>query len=244
MDIVDTYKPEFVINFAGQGMVAESWENPLHWYKTNLVSQVALIDQLRYMKFILKYIHFTTPEVYGTTGGRFVDENTSFNPTTPYAVSRAACDMHLNSYFKAYDFPVIFTRAANVYGSCQQLYRIIPKTFLSAITSRKMILHGGGLSRRSFIHITDVSKALMILFENARPGTTWHLATEDSVSIIELVCKICDICNVDVNDFCVVGDERLGKDKDYYLNSDSIRREHGWADIVNLDDGLKKLKHG
>ena len=65
-------------------------------------------DQLRYKKFILKYIHFTTPEVY-EPGGRFVDENTSFNPTTPYAVSRAACDMHLNSYFKAYDFPVIFT---------------------------------------------------------------------------------------------------------------------------------------
>lgn len=242
VDIIDKFKPGFVVNFAGQGMVAESWENPTHWYKTNLISQVALHEELRHRTFIKKYIHFTTPEVYGSTGGRWVDENTPFNPTTPYAVSRAACDMHLDSYFRAYGFPVVFTRAANVYGPGQQLYRIVPKTFLSAMTGRRMVLHGGGLSRRSFIHILDVCKALVILCEEGEPGSSWHLSTKKDISIVELVQRISKLCKVDVDQFCSVGDERLGKDKDYFLDSSRMRQEHDWSDNVRLEDGLDEVK--
>ena len=159
MEIVETFKPTHIVNFAAQGMVAESWVNPTDWYKTNVISQVALHDELRKLKFLKKYVHVTAPEVYGDTGSGWIKENFNFSPSTPYAVSRAACDLHLMSFFKAYDFPVIFTRAANVYGPGQQLYRIIPRTMLYARVGRKMKLHGGGLSTRSFIHMNDVKIA-------------------------------------------------------------------------------------
>ena len=92
------FKPEYIVNFASQGMVAESWLNPVHWYQTNIVSQVALHDELRKRKFIKKYVHVTTPEVYGSTNDGWIEEKKNFNPTTPYAVSRAACDMHFKSF--------------------------------------------------------------------------------------------------------------------------------------------------
>ena len=104
-----------------------------------------------------KRVNFPHPEIYDNLTPNTIisslKENFNFTPSTPYAVSRAACDLHLNSFFKAYNFPVVFTRAANVYGPGQQLYRIIPRTILSMLTGRKMNLHGGGLSKRSFIHI-------------------------------------------------------------------------------------------
>ena len=109
-------------------MVAQSWENPVHWYKTNIISQVALHDKLRKRNF-LKYVHVTTREVYGSTDKGWIKECFDFSPST-HAVSRASCDLHLMSTFKAYNFPVVFTRAANVYGPGQQLYRIIPRTML------------------------------------------------------------------------------------------------------------------
>ena len=109
-------QPELVVNFAAQGMVAESWLNPTHWYRTNVVAQVALHDALRQKPFLQKYVHVTTPEVYGSTDGGWINEHNHFSPSTPYAVSRAACDLHLHSFHEAYDFPVVFTRAANVYG--------------------------------------------------------------------------------------------------------------------------------
>ena len=240
MQIVDSFKPNYIVNFAAQGMVAESWQKPTHWYTTNLLSQVAFHDQIRKKDFLEKYLHITTPEVYGSTNDGWINENTRFNPSTPYAVSRAACDMHLKSFFSAYGFPVIFTRAANVYGPGQQLYRVIPKTILSARTGKKMLLHGGGESSRSFIHIDDVVNATMKLAISGEPGTTWHLSTKESIKIKELVKKICKMCNVEFCNTVDISQERLGKDQNYHLDSKNMRDKHSWEDKISLFSGIKE----
>ena len=240
LKIIDSFKPSYIVNFASQGMVAESWLNPTHWYKTNVVSQVALHDELRKKSFIKKYIHVTTPEVYGSTEGIWIDEKFKFNPSTPYAVSRAACDMHLMSFYNAYNFPVVFTRAANVFGPGQQLYRIIPITILSALSGKRMNLHGGGNSIRSFIHINDVVEATLKLALKAEPGTTWHLSTNESISIKDLVKKICELCNTKFEDVVNPYEDRLGKDMSYLLDSSAIRNNFDWCEKIKLEDGIKE----
>ena len=238
LQLVDRVQPEIVVNFAAQGMVAESWLNPTHWYKTNVVSQVALHDALRQKAFLKKYVHVTTPEVYGSTDGGWIKEHNNFAPSTPYAVSRAACDLHLHSFHKAYGFPVVFTRAANVYGPGQQLYRIIPRAMLSARTGRPMQLHGGGHSERSFIHIHDVVRATLQLALEAEPGITWHLSTRESISIRALVETICEHCGAPFDAVVEDSVDRLGKDQSYLLDSTAIRECFGWADQISLDAGI------
>jgi dTDP-glucose 4,6-dehydratase len=240
LGLIDRVQPEVVVNFAAQGMVAESWLNPTHWYRTNVVSQVALHDALRQKLFLQKYVHVTTPEVYGNTGGGWIKEHNHFSPSTPYAVSRAACDLHLHSFHEAYGFPVVFTRAANVYGPGQQLYRIIPRTLLSAQTGKPMQLHGGGHSVRAFIHIQDVVRATLQLALDGEPGTTWHLSTQDSCSIRELVQQICELAEADLNDLVHTSEERLGKDQSYLLDSSAMRQVHGWSEQINLREGLQE----
>jgi len=239
ISLIDNYEPQYIVNFAAQGMVAESWLNPTHWYKTNVLSQVAFHDELRKRDFLKKYVHVTTPEVYGSTDEGWIKENYNFMPSTPYAVSRAACDLHLLSFFKAYDFPVVFTRAANVYGPGQQLYRIIPRTILSCLTGKKLFLHGGGVSRRSFIHIEDVARATLKISLEAKPGNTFHISTKHAIRIYDLVKKICDLSGAEFNKIVEIEDERLGKDKNYLLNSESIRNCFNWEDKITLLDGLK-----
>lgn len=116
VDLAARERPDYFVNFAAQSMVAESWRNPEHWFTSNVLSTVSLHERLRQLPFLGKYVHVTTPEVYGSTSG-FIDESAPFNPSTPYAVSRAAGDMSLKTYFANYGFPVVFTRAANVFGS-------------------------------------------------------------------------------------------------------------------------------
>ena len=187
--IIDDNQIEYIVNFAAQGMVAESWQKPVEWYETNVISQVAFHEELRHRTFVKKYVHITTPEVYGSTGKKWVTEKQRFNPSTPYAVSRGSCDMHLRSFYNAYKFPVIFTRAANVYGPGQQLYRIIPKTILSIKKGVKLTLDGGGNSRRSFVHIGDVVQATLKLIDRAEVGTEWHISTKEIITIKSLVEK-------------------------------------------------------
>ena len=226
-----------VVNFAAQSMVAESWKNPDQWFMTNAVATVRLHDRLRQMDFLEKYVHVTTPEVYGSTSG-FIKEDAPFNPSTPYAVSRAAGDMSLRTFVAAYQFPAVFTRAANVFGPGQQLYRIIPRAIYFIRTGRKLQLHGGGHSQRSFIHIRDVSDATLRVARDAKPGEEFHISTDRVISVRQLVEMICDRMRVRFEDCVEVVGERLGKDAAYRLDSSKIRSQLGWQDEVSLEDGL------
>jgi dTDP-glucose 4,6-dehydratase len=238
MALVEVERPRYVINFAAQSMVAESWVNPDHWFQTNVVSTVKLHDRLRKCDFLDRYVHVTTPEVYGSTEG-FIPEHTPFNPSTPYAVSRAAADMSLRTFFDAYGFPVVFTRAANVYGPGQQLYRIIPRAILFLRTGQKLQLHGGGVSRRSFIHIRDVSEATWRIMTDGTNGETYHISTDEIVTIRGLVERICDKMGVNFESAVEVAGERLGKDAAYQLDSTKLRRVLDWMDKIDLDQGVE-----
>ena len=237
MALIRKNKVPYVINFAAQSMVAESWRNPADWFMTNAVSTVKLHNELRQCDFLQRYVHISTPEVYGSCSG-FVTEDAPFNPSTPYAVSRAAGDMSLRSFFTAYNFPVVTTRAANVYGPGQQLYRIIPRTILFILLCRKLQLHGGGVSRRSFIHMDDVSEATLKAMLHGRNGDTYHISTDEVISIRELVEKICQKLGVRFEDHAEVVGERLGKDAAYQLDSTKLRTELGWQYRVSLDQGI------
>ncbi len=237
MGLIKELQPEYVINFAAQSMVAESWRTPGDWFMTNAVSTIKLHDELRKCDFIKRYVHVSTPEVYGSCSG-FVKEECPMNPSTPYAVSRAAADMSLRTFYSAYQFPVVTTRAANVYGPGQQLYRIIPRTILFILLGRKLQLHGGGASTRSFIHMKDVSNATWRIMEGGENGSTYHISTQEVVSIRELVERICNKLNVRFEDHVEVVGERLGKDAAYQLDSSKLRSELSWQDEWNLDQGL------
>lgn len=237
MDLIHEFRPDYVINFAAQSMVGESWQHPEHWMMTNVVSNVKLHDGLRKCDFLKKYVHISTPEVYGSCEG-LVGENLDYNPSTPYAVSRAACDMSLMTFFKNYDFPVVFTRAANVYGPGQQLYRIIPKTILSIKMGEKLPLHGGGHSVRSFIHIRDVADGTLRVARQATPGDIFHFSTTRNISIRDLVALVCDRMGVSFGDVVDIAEDRPGKDAAYLLDSSNARDSIGWNDMISLEEGV------
>jgi len=238
MVALDEFKPAAVVNFAAQGMVAQSWLHPEHWYQTNVIGNVLFHQRLRLANWLEKYVHVSTPEVYGSTSGT-IDENAPFNPSTPYAASRAACDLHLRTFFQQYNFPVTWTRSANVYGPGQQLYRIIPRTILFIKLGRKLSLHGGGHSVRSFIHINDVASATLAIAKKAPAGECYHLSTSRFVSIRELVEMVCRMMGADFSKVVEVAEDRPGKDAAYLLDSTKARKTLGWTDTVALETGVQ-----
>lgn len=235
--LIHDVKPAYIVNFAAQSMVAESWLNPSDWFMTNTVSTIKFHDELRKCDFLKRYVHVSTPEVYGSCPG-LVKENFPFNPSTPYAVSRAAADMSLRTFYEAYNFPVVTTRAANVYGPGQQLYRIIPRAIFFILSNRKLQLHGGGVSTRSFIHMNDVSDATWKIMQQGQNGSSYHISTKEVISIRALVERICDKLAVKFEDHIEFVGERTGKDLVYHLDSTKLRAELNWRNHINLDQGL------
>jgi len=179
------------------------------------------------------FVHASTPEVYGNTSG-VIREDAPFNPSTPYAISKAACDMNLLALEKAYGFPVAFTRAANVCGPGQSLYRILPKTILCILAGRKLRLEGGGTSVRSFIHIRDVVDATIRICRKGSPGGIYHVSTDRRDTIRALVEEICRQLGARFEDCVEITEARLGQDSAYLLDSAKARSELGWQPQSSL----------
>lgn len=237
-NLIAKYKPEYVVDFAAQSMVAESWQYPDQWYTTNIVAKVRLHDFLRTCDFLERYVRISTPEVYGHSDQK-ITEDQPFNPTTPYAVSQAAIDMSLSAFHKQYGFPVIFTRYANFYGPHQQFYRIIPKAVICGMLGKKLPLHGGGASKRAFIYGTDVASAITATIENGKLGESYHFSTGECISIAELIHKISGALNLQFSDLVEMASERPGKDFQYFMDSSKAEKELGWKPGVSLDAGIQ-----
>jgi dTDP-glucose 4,6-dehydratase len=231
------YKTSYIVNFASQSMVGQSWLHPEHWMQTNVVSQVKLLELMRKFDFLERYVHFSTPEVYGSTDG-WIEENYNYSPSTPYASSRAAGDMNVKLWADTYDMPNIITRAANIYGAGQQLYRIIPKTFLSCQLGEKLSLHGGGYSERAFIHIDDASAAVLRILTNGKNKETYHISPHEKIRIKDLVSKICMLSNIAFSEVVEITEDRIGKDQAYLLDSNKIMNELNWQPKISLEQGL------
>ena len=237
-EIVNDFKPNYIINFAAQGDVRTSWEFPQHWYETNFLSLSKIANNLIGKKFLKKFLSISTPEVYGSTKKNFL-ESKYYDPSTPYALSKLSGDLHLLLLKKKYNFPVVFSRSANVYGPYQLLYRIIPRTLIYLKLKKKLTLHGEGKSKRSFIHIHDVVDAYEKILQKGLIGETYHISpSEGTISIVNLVKKICKITNYKFENFVNVTKENFGQDATYHLSSKKLINYTGWNDRFTLEEGI------
>jgi dTDP-glucose 4,6-dehydratase len=222
---------DYVVNFAAANIVAESWKQSGEYCLVNVVAHTELIEKLRHEP-IKKYVHVSTPEVYGSVDA-WVNEEQRFNPSTPYAVSRAATDMMLVAYWNAYKFPAVITRTANIYGPGQPENRIVTQALKRKKAGATLPLDGGGNTRRCFIHVRDACEATYLAAVSGKPGETYHVSGWTPLSIRQLVEKIG--CKWEETP------ERLGKDYAYMLDSTKIRKL-GWQDKINLEEGLAECE--
>ncbi|HEV7225064.1 MAG TPA: GDP-mannose 4,6-dehydratase [Pirellulales bacterium] len=238
--VLDEFEPRAIVNFAAQSEVAPSWKHPEHWFQTNVVALSRLLNPLKDRGYLKKYVHISSPEVYGTCVGR-VTEETPVNPSTPYAASKAAADMFLQTLVKNFDFPLVTIRATNVYGAHQQLWKIIPRSAIYLRTNQKISLHGGGTAVKSYIHIRDVSRGELLAMEQGRPGRMYHLSPDQGHAVREVVERICKLLGRDFAASTESVGERLGQDAAYVIDSTRARQELGWRPAISLDEGLSEV---
>ena len=239
--LLDELQPAFVVNFAAQSEVAPSWEHPEQWFQTNAVALTGLVHHLSRRDWLRRYVHISSPEVYGACVGT-VREDAPLNPSTPYAASKAAGDLSIFTYHKQYGFPFVMIRATNVYGAHQQLFKIIPRAFIRVRRGEVIELHGGGAAVKSYIHIRDVSRGELAALESGRPGEIYHFSPDAGVSVRELVQRICALSDVPFATATRAVGERPGQDAAYVIDSAKARTSFGWAPQVGLDEGLAGVR--
>lgn len=240
LDLLDDERPAWLVNFAAQSEVAPSWEHPEHWFQTNTVALARLVNHLRRRAYLERYLHVSSPEVYGTCRGT-VTESAPLRPSTPYAASKAAADLLLETYRRQFDFPLLTVRATNVYGARQQLFKIIPRTAIYLRMQRPIQLHGGGTAVKSYIHVRDVSRGELAILERGEIGRLYHLSPDQGIAVRDVVRQMCELQGVAWERVVQMVDERPGQDAAYVIDSTLARSTLAWRPQVEWSAGLREV---
>lgn len=239
--LLDEYQPEAIINYAALNEIAPSHDNAPDYFATNCVALAKMCTALRMRPYLKRYVHISTPEVYGNCEYP-LPETAPWNPSTPYAVSKTAADMYLLTLFKNHGFPVLFTRATNYYGAYQQLWKLLPRAAVMIKRGKRLPLHGGGVALKTWIHVRDATSGVLAALERGRPGEIYHFSdTANVLTVAETIQKLCEVMGVRVEDAIEQAPARLGQDARYLLNYEKAERELGWKPERRFADGLSEL---
>jgi dTDP-glucose 4,6-dehydratase len=240
MELLDREQPQVIVNFAAQGEGATSLKHSWRYFETNCVALARLAEELQSRDYLERFIHIGTSELYGSVD-HAAKEDEPIKPTSPYAASKAAFDMHLISIHRFLKFPMNIIRPSNAYGPGQQLHRLIPRAVLCGLTGRKLPLHSGGRAEKSYIHNRDLARAIHLVAEKAPLGTVYNVGSKDPASIRRVVELTAQALKIPFDELCEVTGDRPHQDSRYWLDSSAIKRDVGWEPQIGWEEGLREM---
>ena len=226
-----------IVNFAAESHVDRSIADPNPFLISNFRGVFTILEVLKNRK--KKFIQISTDEVFGTIKDGRATEFTRFNPSSPYAATKAAAELLINSYVVTYGIDSIITRCTNNYGPRQFFEKLIPKTISLSSDDKTIPIYGNGKSIRDWIHVEDHCEAIMSVLRNGVSGETYNISASNEIDNLKVVKSILKILGKS-EELLRFGQSRPGEDTRYSLDSTKIRRELDWKPKVTFDEGIKK----
>ncbi len=246
------YEPDAVLHLAAESHVDRSIDGPAPFIETNINGTFTLLDEaLRYYGSARKdfrFVHVSTDEVFGSLHSN--DDpfkiDTPYDPSSPYAASKAASDHLARAWHRTYGLPVMVTNSSNNYGPYQFPEKLIPLTILKAISGEPLPVYGTGENVRDWLYVDDHAAALQLVLEQGVAGETYLIGAENerrNIDVVKSICALLDELRPRAGkheDLISFVTDRPGHDLRYAIDASHIRDELGWQPLETFDSGLRK----
>ena len=245
--IVLKYKPTGIFHLAAETHVDRSIDNPGKFINSNIVGTYNLLECLRFYKIKNKkfrLIHISTDEVYGDVLKGRSKENDSYNPSSPYAASKAASDHLVFSYFRTFNMPAIITNCSNNYGPRQHPEKLIPKLIFNILVNKSLPIYGKGKNSREWIYVEDHCDALIKIYQKGKIGEFYNIGSNVNMNNIQ-ICKSLLVAakrkiKIGKNVKVKFVKDRPGHDLRYAINSNKTRNDIKWKPKMTFKKGIEK----
>ena len=227
---------DVVVNFAAESFVDRSIANAKPFLESNIDGVFNLLECVK--KHKKKFLQISTDEVFGSLTKDSATEKFPFNPSSPYAATKACAEMLVNSYFITYGCDTLITRCTNNYGPRQFPEKLIPKIILLAEKNKKIPIYGSGKNLRDWLFVDDHCEAIFSVLEHGKSGQSYNISSNNEIDNITIVEKILSIMGKS-SDLIEFVEDRPGHDFRYSMNSDKVRNEMNWKPKIDFDTGLE-----
>lgn len=247
-NVLITYKPKYIFNFAAESHVDNSIDKPKKFLETNIFGTYAILKNIVDLKLTkkTKFIQISTDEVFGDRIKKgSSDENSKYEPSSPYSASKAAADHLVTSWSRTYGLNFIITYSANNYGPRQNQEKFIPKIILNCLKKKKIPIYGTGTQKRDWIYVEDNARAILKIAMSSKTNETYNIPGNMAISNKILAKKICQIFdekfpkkNFKYSSLLLNVTDRKGHDRLYSLNKTKFNKNFHYKSKYKFDSGL------
>ena len=258
--IFAAHQPDAVIHLAAESHVDRSIDGPGDFIQTNLVGTYSMLEAGRaYWSGLsdtarteFRFLHVSTDEVYGDLAGSddLFREDTPYDPSSPYAATKAGSDHLVRAWGRTFKFPVLVTNCSNNYGPYQFPEKLIPHMILNALKGKPLPMYGDGTQIRDWLYVDDHARALYRVLTTGKPAQTYNIGGLNEKKNIDVVKEICAIMDELVTDkpagvnrfeeLITFVKDRPGHDERYAIDAEKINIELDWQPAEDFASGIRK----
>ena len=245
-NILNKYNPSIIYNLAAETHVDRSIDGPKNFINSNILGVFNILESIKNHKNKIKLIQISTDEVYGDIKKNYKSkENDAYNPSSPYAASKASGDLLIKSYIRTYKLNAIITNCCNNYGPNQYPEKLIPTIIYNLIKNKSIPIYGNGKNIREWIYVKDHCNALIKISKYGKSGENYNIGSGVVLNNIEITKKIISIFN-NLNNNIVPRNiiyftkDRPGHDLRYCLDSSKIKKLKKWECASDFESKIKE----
>jgi dTDP-glucose 4,6-dehydratase len=254
-NVFDEVSPDAVLHLAAESHVDRSITGSRSFIDTNIVGTYTMLEAARRFwstlsgaaKDKFRFLHVSTDEVYGSLGAEgFFQESTAYDPSSPYAASKAASDHLAVAWHRTYGLPVVVSNCSNNYGPFHFPEKLIPLMILNALEGKPLPVYGDGSNVRDWLYVEDHAKALYLILQRGVPGKTYNVGGRNERTNLQVVQDICTALDElrpgggSHRRYITYVTDRPGHDHRYAIDASKLERELGWRAEETFASGLSK----
>lgn len=231
---------DVIIHFAAESHVDRSILDSDAFVKTNVNGTLNLLEAAK-NNGGKRFHHVSTDEVFGSLGKNdpAFNEETSYDPRSPYSASKASSDHLVRAYFHTHNLPITISNCSNNYGPYQFPEKLIPLFVTNLIEGKKIPVYGTGENIRDWLHVKDHCIAIDKVVREGRIGETYCVGGNAERTNMQITKKILELMGKG-EEMIEYVEDRKGHDKRYAIDFTKIKNELGWEPSVSFEDGIKE----
>jgi len=244
--LINKIKPDEVYNLAAQSHVSVSFKNPVYSTQTGTVGSVSLLEAVKNVDFDIKFYQASSSEMYGGGVQESLNENSLFDPKSPYAASKVFAHNLTKIYRESYDLfcvnGILFNHESPFRGETFVTRKITRAVGRIKEGLQSKLTLGNLEASRDWGFAGDYVEGMWKMMQHDTPEE-WVLATGKTMTVKEFAKKAFEYVDLEADEYIQVSEKYFRPNEVDYLLGDSSKAKSklGWEPKTTPEDLIKLM---
>ena len=248
-NLINTIMPDEVYNLAAQSHVAVSFKNPLYTTQTSTVGPLTILEAIKNSEKNIKFYQASSSEMYGGVNEEYLNENSKFNPKSPYAVGKVFAHEMTKTYRDSYNIfavnGILFNHESPLRGETFVTRKISRAVGRISLGLQSKITLGNLDAARDWGFSGDYVEGMHMMMQHDSPDD-WVLATGEAFTVKQFAEKAFSTVDLDWSDFTETSTKYERPNEVKHLLGDASKANNilGWKPKTSFDELVKMMVEG